>query len=406
MNNPGSGGILFFSSPPLTKSTKASLARVSEAGTLVCLTVLAAVMPFADITAAREIALYLGLFFWLVRMVLTGRWDLVRTPLEIPLGLLVAAALISLITAVDPAYTFDQIKGELLPHILIFYLAVNNLRTEPRALIVFGGLLAGALVMDGYGVVYFLTHAKGLTDQSARLISLHAGAPQLWTYLLQTAPYFMVGLLWFKKKPIQILFLSFLLLHILAVYMTFGRTALIALILEAALILVLLGFPLKWIGAICLIGVAALIIFLPRQYFVFGEAAKGVAHIGPIGIYGEVGARPLAWGLAIKHVIDHPVSGLGFGRRSFNIKFPESAQANPNMWHTHNVFFKHGSGNGYPRAGGLLLNTLPDIQTFVAGARSRPGVAIQRFGRPGYGGHLYNGVRFHYQQPDQQPVRR
>ena len=338
--NYSTGSALFFSPPPPLQTARTSLARISEAGVLVCLTVLAAVMPFADITAAREIALYLGLFFWAARMALNGKWDMVRTPLDLPLALFAAMALISLLTAIDPSYTFKQIKGELLPQILIFYLAVNNLRTEPRAVLVFAGLLVGALIMDGYGIVYFLGHAKSFTDQSARLISLHAGAPQLWTYLLQTAPYIMVGILWFKNRPVRGLFIAFLLLHTITLYMTFGRMALIVFVLQVGLILILLGVPMKWIGALCVVGVAVLIVFLPRQYFVFGEEAKNVAHIGPIGIYGEAGARPLAWGLALGYVADHPFSGLGYGRRGFNKKFPETAKANPNIWHVHNVFIR------------------------------------------------------------------
>ena len=371
MTNVNLSRILFFNPDIQPVSRRETLTRVCEIGTLICLIALAAAMPFADITAAREIALYLGLFFWAARMILAGKWDMVRTPLDLPLALFAAAALISLITAVDPAYTFDQIKGELLPHILILYLAVNNLRTESRAVLVFTGLLIGALVMDGYGIVYFLNHAQSLTDQSARLISLHEGAPQLWTYLLQTVPYIMMGVLWFKNRPVRALFIAFLALHTLTLYMTFGRMALIVFILQVGLILILLGVRMKWIGALCLIGVTVLIVFLPRQYFVFGEEAKNVAHIGPIGIYGEAGARPLAWGLALRYIADHPFSGLGYGRRSFNIKYPEPAQTNPNMWHVHNVFIRMAVSAGIQGLAAFCFLVFR-VFKFLWPGRSRP----------------------------------
>lgn len=309
------------------------MAGWAEAGVLFCLAALSGCLPFAEITAVREISLILGVFFWIIRMIILKEWDVIRTPLDLPLGLLALTAIISFFTAIDPLYTLRELHIEMLNCMVIYYLAVNNLRTEARAKVVLCALIAGAAIMDTYGVINYL-----LSDEKPRLASLHASAPQLWTYLIQTAPFLMIGILWLKGKFIRSLLIVILLLHVASLYFTLGRTVMITLVFEIAIIMYLVGISYKILLIGALAAFLCVAVFLPRQTLVFGEKRPDQLHIGNVAIPGMKGTRMVVWQTAIRHLTDHPFTGLGFGRRSFVKKYPHLLEAEFTLWHTHNTF--------------------------------------------------------------------
>ncbi|MBF0530567.1 MAG: O-antigen ligase family protein [Deltaproteobacteria bacterium] len=309
------------------------LAGWAEAAVMICLAALAALLPFADITASREIALWGGLFFWLVRMAASHRWRFIRTPLDLPLLVFALVAALSLLTAVDPAYSWRELRHEILKAVVIYYLAVNNLRTEARILVFVGALLAGAAVMDIYGVIHHLTHNPNL-----RLISLNASSPQLWTYLIQTAPFLIVAGLWLDKQWLRLGCVVLTILHILAAYWTGGRTPMLVLVIQLGLIFFFLGVRFRYIAVAALIMSLGLALFLPRQAIIIGDRSPSELNVAGVTIMGLKGTRLEVWGRAWEHIRAHPFSGLGFGRRSFNKQYPDLIDIDYHLWHPHNLF--------------------------------------------------------------------
>ncbi|MEW5723018.1 MAG: O-antigen ligase family protein, partial [Thermodesulfobacteriota bacterium] len=292
----------------------------ADLGTLFCLSLLAATLPIAQITVVREIGLWLGLFFWLARMYLAGKWEFLRTPLDLPLALLLLAGIISVFTSGEPGTAFDQIKGEMVKWILIYYLAVNNLRTERRALVFFGALFAGAVVMDVYGLYYFFTHGGSLTRSILRLASLHAGSPQFGDYLIQTAPYIAVGALWLRSPRWKVALALLLAIHAFVLYLTFGRMDLWVFVLEALLILYLTRSNWKALALVILVGFLVLFIFSPRPVVVLGKKAPAGQVLPQVGVHGLKGSRLLVWKTGWAYLREHPFTGIGFGRHMFGRK--------------------------------------------------------------------------------------
>ncbi|MFH1091553.1 MAG: O-antigen ligase family protein, partial [Pseudomonadota bacterium] len=172
--------------------------------------------------------------------------------------------LISVSSAVDPWYSLHELRGELLKGILIYFLAVNNLRTEKRAAFVLGALLSGALVQTGYGLGHFLAHHGSFSSPSLLEAGLHRGPQELGTYLVQAAPFFFLGIFYFRKWPSRSLMLLAASLCVLVGYMTFSRTVIVVLGVEIALVLFLLGVSWKVLAGLSLAAFAALVIILPR----------------------------------------------------------------------------------------------------------------------------------------------
>jgi len=306
---------------------------------LACLVVLAAGLPFAEITFSRELGLLLGSAFWLARLALIGEWDLVRTPLDLPLALLLAAGLLSLVTAVDPGYTLHELRGEMIKDILIYYLAVNNLRTESRARVVLWALLAGTLIMDLYGLAHFFAHGGSLLSPGVQEASLHRGNHELATYLIQVGPYLLLGLFFIQSRPHRAAFILFLVLHCFLAYATFARIVVVVLAVEIALVLFLLGVSWKIILIVLALALSVVAVALPRPILVLGDKKyEGMARLGEVGVLGFKGSRADLWEKSFNYLKKHPFSGVGFGRRSWTKAFPEMRARHPNFWHGHNTF--------------------------------------------------------------------
>ncbi len=338
----------------LPEPPRQRLARYSEIGSLVCLIILASLLPFAGITIFREIGMLLGLLFWLAHMTFSNNWKLARTPLDIPLMVLLLIALLSLLSAVNPKYSLHEIRGEMLRGILLFYFAVNNLRTSRRAAALIYSMLAAALVMDGYGIIFFLTQGGSLLQPVVRLESLHSNPAEFWTYLIQTAPFLIAGGILIKDKWQRLLFLLVLMGHTLCIYMTFSRLAMIILIVEIGLCFLIIGTSWKKILISIVLVTALWVIVSPRQFIQTQiqtqtqKEGRSYAQLIPPGVQD----RFYLWSHAWEHMKEKPFSGLGFGRSSLKYRFPDIDNKDENLWHSHNTFLTLAVGLGIQ---GLLV---------------------------------------------------
>ena len=211
---------------------------LADRGLVISLMLFLFALPLAYITAVREILLGSAAFFWLAAMVIRRRILIPRTPLDLPLLCLVAVSFFSLTWAVNPAYSFKEIQGELLKGCLVFYLAAYSAgRSEslpPTWLI----LVCGTLLMVVYALWDFWQAGGNLAGYYIRAGSLHAGYGEFGTYLITVFPYLLFLTLdrqFLSKKNLGIL-LALLALNLLAIYVTFGRAMWIAAAAEFFLI--------------------------------------------------------------------------------------------------------------------------------------------------------------------------
>lgn len=312
----------------------------AETWTIGLLALLTFILPIAGVTSVRDPLILGAALCWLIRMKLTGDRRLFRTPLDWPLGLLILTGLISIITSIDPWYTASEIRGEMLKGVLLFYLAVNAVRTVDRAAVLLFALLAGIAVMDVYGVVHFFLRGGSLVYRGMYAEpSLHQGIQEFGTYLVQTGPYLACTLLGLKSRRARTALLALASLHVLSVYITFNRMALLGLVVQAFLFVWFMGANWKTVAG----GLAAMILVvglaLPRPIFLTGDKADtGDYKIFGVGIDGFKGDRVEIWKPGLKYLTEHPFTPVGYGRRNYVKKFPEVQRMNPAHWHAHNTF--------------------------------------------------------------------
>ncbi|MBN1917048.1 MAG: O-antigen ligase family protein [Verrucomicrobia bacterium] len=92
---------------------------------------------------------------WVIKMLLTERLVLARTPVDAPLLLFLAYAVLRAATCASPTVAFREV-GWLMAYAAIFYVTVNVLRTRRRQQVVAGAVVITALALTTMGLVMWL----------------------------------------------------------------------------------------------------------------------------------------------------------------------------------------------------------------------------------------------------------
>jgi O-antigen ligase len=295
-------------------------------------------LPLAYITAVREITLGLAVFFWLLLMLLHRRILWPSTPLDWPVLFWLVCVFLSLIWAVNPVYSFKEIKGDVLKGLLVFYLLVSAAQDADYRKQVLFTLILGNLLMLGYGFWDFWQAGGSLSDYSLiRARSLHQGYPEFGAYLITVLPVFLISFFSPLLKSFRWFLGPLIILNFVTVYITFGR----AMWLAAALELLLAGWlaDKKKIVLLCLSLLLVFALIVPKSVWFHGERLPVPGETASPKIGGTGGDLIEIWKLALTFFQERPLQGIGYGRNSFSEAFPHfRATHQPLLWHAHNTF--------------------------------------------------------------------
>lgn len=300
------------------------------------LLVLVVFLPIAHTETIRALAMGIPLGLWVLKMFLSRRWLFSRTPLDWPILLFTVVAGFSVVTAVDPRYSLEEFIGEWLTGILLFYLVVNNLRSD-RLKYLLGAMLLGNVVMVTYGLYDFFRAGGQLFDYKVRAGSLHSGFGTFGTYLVTILPYLLAAFFLVRQNLHRFLIFLLLGLNFACLYMTHSRGSWVA----AAFLIFVIGWK-----------------FLPRRAILVsaGLAVLGLFLLAPRGILwhttpisgpgapgGTIETGNVRWELtkfSLGKVMENPFQMLGFGQRSFVKKYKDFylKYKGAQLWHAHNTF--------------------------------------------------------------------
>jgi O-antigen ligase len=320
-----------------SRSGSASICKRIDQVILFCLYVLVFFLPIAHTETIRALAVAIPFVLWIVKMILERRWLWIRTPIDIPILLFTLVAALSLVTAVDFLYSWDEFTGEWLMGVLLFYVVANSFRGQ-HIKVLWVVILCGNIVMVSYGIYEFFLRGGALFDYQVRAQSLHYGFGAFSTYLVTVLPYLLVGfLLVGKGRPVRWVFGVISLGNLFVLYLTQSRGAWVA----AILCLIWTGSMYLPKKKMILLGALGLLLFL-----IF--LSKGVMqHHAPI-IRPDLPATRIETSQARWHLIlfsldkikENPLQMLGFGQRSFVKKYPEfyNQYKGALLWQAHNTF--------------------------------------------------------------------
>jgi heptosyltransferase-3/putative inorganic carbon (HCO3(-)) transporter len=282
----------------------------------------------------------------------------IRTPIDLPLCLLLAWILLTIPFSLNPEYSFVEWR-KLLAQCLVFYWAVyvirklsqrqqgehpslpfqwlEGIRGTTHAPNVFLGVLIGTLLLSGFSLVDFIDRGGNWQDRNIRAIVPGSDYNWLSTYLIISIPIvFYWGVisrfLWGK-----IFSYSTLVLALLAHAASYSRAGWLASVVQ----LFSWGFVTRrWF-------------FLIKVILGIILALAGMMAISRMGYQDDtldnwtVKTRTQVWKLGVDQIISHPIVGIGYGNNIFQPVLVDTPMGNSPM-HLHNTPFMVGVGSGVP----------------------------------------------------------
>lgn len=181
-------------------------------------------------TTLLEIIIYVVFIIGLSQMGYC-QWGKIKNPILRPIGLLLAAAVISVYISPEKTAALGQIKAFFIDPLLVFYLMLCYLKKEDFPLI-FGALAASSLAVAGHTIIQKFS---GQVTPDGRVIGLFGYTPNYTAFFLApitvllTAYGLHLTASKIKINKIWLLAVSCLLLaNLLAVYLSGSRAGLLA----------------------------------------------------------------------------------------------------------------------------------------------------------------------------------
>ena len=303
------------------------------------------------------------LFFTLLGLAIFAGWlegkNLnVRTPIDLPLLLLLAWVLLTIPFSVNPEYSFVEWR-KLAAQYLVFYWAVYVIReisqrpsgkriglpfawlqyfrdqSSPQK--VFLGVLVGTFLLSAFALPDFIERGGNWQDRDIRARAPESDYNWLSTYLVMSVPIVFYCGLTSRHLRGKIFSYSILVLALLAHVASYTRAGWLAFAAQLF----------SW-------GLAT-----RRRNFIFGSilviilASVALVGISQIGYQADtlhtwtLEARIQVWKLGVEQIVSHPLVGIGYGNNNFRPVLVDSPMGDKPM-HLHNTLFMMGVGSGIP----------------------------------------------------------
>ena len=185
-----------------------------------CLLALVVGLSFSHTAALQAFAYIGGFIFWIVRSILAKKFEFDKTAIWLPLLLFGIAIFISGVIGFDPYYSLNEMRGEFVTYVLIYYLVVHNVKTIPQVKKLLSILIIASAVVGSYGIFQYFQH-------HIRISSFLSDYNYLSTYLVIVIP--IVACICFssnlKRKFLKPVLLLLLFVLFIALMFTLSRGA-------------------------------------------------------------------------------------------------------------------------------------------------------------------------------------
>lgn len=308
--------------------------------------VLLVVLPFPGTVALRLLALAAGLavcaWVW-------HREGFVQVPARGALLVWIACAFVSLAGAVDVGNSLGEIKNEIGYAIAAFLGLLTLTRNRADARFLVGALICGNIALSAFALREHLTSNETYWTEGG----IAGGSGSYSTYLIT----FLPALIWagfvFEHQRRWALVYGLIALQLIFAVLTAQRAFWLVIAVQTIVALYLLnarGF-LGFSAVRLRIAIAAAIALAVLA--LAGVSAKRFDERAPSWTQDP---RITFWSNVASRVMEHPLTGKGFGRQTMKTAYPDLVPKDtPNLWHPHNLPLNYGIAMGLPGIAALLL---------------------------------------------------
>jgi O-antigen ligase len=315
------------------------------------------ILPFPGTVALRLLALAAGLVLsaWVWH-----REGFPQVPAKAALLFWLGCALLSLVWAVDPAYSLGEIKNEIGYAMAAYLVFLTLTRTRADAAFLLSALILGTLLLAALGLRGYVHTRFTSWDEGG----LAGGSGSYSTYLLALLPVLLWAGCALQHRHRWNLVASLAALQLVIVVLTGQRAFWLAFALQLLTALYLLrarGFV--RLPAVRMRAIAAGVVVLSALVIVSATMTRGVVTTKD--------PRVTAWPAIALRIMEHPLTGKGFGRDTMKKAYPDLVSKEfPLFWHAHNVFLNYGMSMGILGVIALLWLFFALLEEFWALSRA------------------------------------
>ena len=310
---------------------------------LLPLVVLLFILPFPGTVALRLLALAAAL------TVCAWSWHkegFPQLPAKWALLLWGACALLSLASAVDPAYSLGEIKNEIGYAMVTYLVFLTLTRTRSDAGFLLAALILGSVALAATALSEHISSDSPYWNERG----IAGGSGSYTTYLLALLP----ALLWagsaLRHRHSWTLVAGLIALQLVIAAIAGQRAFWLVFALQALIALYLLrarGFIAIPAARARAIGIAAVVL---SALAIVGATAKR----DTIGWTQD--PRLTTWPAVAERILQQPLSGKGFGREIMKKAYPDLLSREfPAVWHAHNLILNYGMAMGVPGMIAIVL---------------------------------------------------
>lgn len=306
---------------------------------------------------------------FLVLLTSLGVWSvwhrrhfILRTPIDVPVGIFLLWVGLTIPFSTMPVYSFQE-YGKLIKVVLIFYATLYFFREQKRWVELVWMLVGVELIICIYGLAHY---------EHPNYMSMTSFLPsEVWlvTYLVMMLPLSMALMIYVDNPWAKGVCVVSILLASCCLLLTQSRAGILSFVVE------LLGMAvLVQRRALITIAVAVTIFYLLTLSFVVAGATlengswylKAKSTI-PLKLSLESMAHRLdIWAFLLEQVAEHPIVGIGYGKNTVEKLSELSLTRDPLLAHSRNPVTNQGAHNIFLE---LALHVgIPGLLFFVWGA--------------------------------------
>ncbi|MBI5375891.1 MAG: O-antigen ligase family protein [Candidatus Schekmanbacteria bacterium] len=323
----------------------------------ICILTYIVVIPFNNRASLSDSALVMIAIVWTALMFFEKKIIFKKTSLNIPAGILILVSILSAFFSIDPAYSFDYIRSEILKSFLILFAIINFMDEERQIKRLIWFIIASFTVMNIYGIVeYYIT----LAHEGKKLDATLGHHNKVGMFADLVFPVILIMFLkikgWKTRLPLSISIIVGMIVIIFAQ----SRGSWVSIILS--LLIIGVFYERKVLGAVA-ITFAILPLLLP------GTIIKRFITIFDFGNYLKpkkvLIERPFVWQASFKIIKKYPFLGAGTGTDIFYKLYVEKGlkpkKAKQKLGHAHNQMLQTLVENGIA---GFLAQTALFVSFF------------------------------------------
>jgi len=251
---------------------------------------------------------------WIARMIAEKKVLFTKTSINIPV-------LSFLLCSLAASFHSDHIKNSLetvahdyLIYFLIFFCMVNTIHSQEQARRILKAMLITCGLVCAYGLYGYYT---GIAIRDGRLVASFEYHSRIAKYISLLLPIAVCLFLWYKDIMSRLFLALLIILCSFSLVLTMSRTSWIAILIT----MLFVGFAVqKKLLMVIVIGVCALLIFILPSKFI--THAKTVTQVDKFFASKKIlGERLLCWKASISMIQDHPLLGIGPGKKNFRDAF-------------------------------------------------------------------------------------